>query len=358
MRRDIENIFSLVADNPLFTRLTQIDEAYLVGGAIRDYLLQRPISDYDFVIREKDFDKIKKIVLSLGLRHFTLNSGKLEFIRVIFDKYTFDFTKLIDTLDIDYNKRDFTINSIYINVKDKKVFANKRSFEDLENKLIRIVNESSISSDPVRIIRAIRFANELSFKIEKNTMQKILKNTSLISLSKKERVREEIKKILDSDIGSLFNILEGTFDIDFQESKRRFKMARNFNELNRNISQGITFLDLFVVCLISSKLPFFRYGFEGREEKFINKALQTYFDDDFEHRFNIFVSNREKLVPIMITLLKAPLEIAENYAEEFLNWSNIKIGGRELESFVKERKISRREARLILLKERCLKSEV
>ncbi len=358
MRRDIEDIFSLVSDNPLFRRLTQFDEAYLVGGAIRDYLLQRPVSDFDFVVTEKDFDELKKTILSQGLRYFTLNRGKLEFIRVIFDKYTFDFTKLIDTLDKDYNKRDFTVNSIYINVKNKKVFASKRSFEDLGNNLIRIVSKSSIPSDPVRIVRAIRFANELSFKIEKTTIQEILKNTSLINLSKKERVREEIKKILDSDVSNLFNTLEEVFGINFQESKIRFKMAENFKELNCEINQDVTFLDLFFVCLISSKLPFFKYGFEGHEEKLINKVLQTYFEEDFECRFNIFISNREKLVPIMIALLKAPLEIAENYAKEFLNWSSIKIGGKELESFVKERKTSRRDARLILLKERCLKYEV
>lgn len=357
MGRKISNIFSLLKDNPVFNLLNSFDEAYLVGGAVRDYLLKREIKDYDFVVKEEDFEVLKSFALKEKLPHFILNAKNLEFLRIIFPEYTLDFTKLTDPLKVDIEKRDFTINSIYVNVKSPEIVLHK-GFSDIKDGIIKTVNENSINDDPIRIFRAIRLANSLNFKIDEGTIREMLKAVPLLYKVKKERAREEVKKILNTSIINLFVMLGDIFKKDFHEEIERFKIAKKFPELKREINQDVSYIDLFIVSLISAKIPFFSCCFEGKERDIIGRILNIDFKDRFEDLFEIFVSNRDKKIPILIALFKANIEKSEKIGKMLLSWSKIRISGSEIEKFSKKNGISKKQARFSILKERCSKSEV
>ena len=358
MERAVKDILKLLNGSVLFDYLLTFDEVFLVGGAIRDFLLGREVFDFDFVLRDNEFEKVKEFANENKLPNFILNRGKYELLRIILDKYTYDFTKLSEALSEDIEKRDFTINAIYINIKSERVIACKLAFENLKNKALQAVNESSIKADPVRLLRAIRFSAEYNFSIENSTKLLILDSIPELRNVKKERVREEIKKILDCDTKKVLSVLELLFGIDLNDLRERVDLLNDFSILRKEINQDVTYEDLFKVAFLSQKLPFFSFGFEGHEREVITRVLDTPFKESFEGRFSIFTGNRDKLVPVLISLFKAPKDDAEKYAKLFLKWSEIKISGSDIEEFLSKEVLEIKEARMKILKERCLKYEV
>ena len=358
MERAVKDILELLNGSVLFDYLLTLNEVFLVGGAIRDFLLGREVFDFDFVLRDNEFEKVKKFANENKLPNFILSKGKYELLRIVLDKYTYDFTKLSEALSEDIKKRDFTINAIYLNIKSEKVITCELSFENLKNKILQVVNESSIKTDPVRLLRAIRFSVEYNFSIENSTKLLILDSVPKLRNVKKERVREEIKKILDCDIKKVLSVLELLFGIDLKDLRERADLLNDFSILSKEINKDVTYEDLFKVALLSQKLPFFSLGFEGHEREVLMRVLDTPFKESFEERFSIFTENRDKLVPVLISLFKAPINDAEKYARLFLKWSEIKISGRDIEEFLPKEVLDIKEARMKILKERCLKYEV
>jgi poly(A) polymerase/tRNA nucleotidyltransferase (CCA-adding enzyme) len=189
-------------------------EAYLVGGCVRDLLLNKKPKDWDITTNAHPED-IQKIFPNSFYenRFFTVgvktesSDHTLKVIEITTfrkeSKYS-DFrhpdeVEFAQKLEEDLKRRDFTINALAIN-KDLEVLDYFDGLKDLKNKLIKTVGkpEERFKEDPLRMLRAIRLACELNFDIEKNTLETIKNIANFIQLIAKERVRDEFIKIIMS----------------------------------------------------------------------------------------------------------------------------------------------------------------
>lgn len=180
-------------------------EAYLIGGAPRDYVLNLNINDYDVTtniektILENNFNIIKK---NKDFFNYIINYEnviiQLTLFREDFYKDKSRFPKVISTNDFnkDLNRRDFTINTIYMNYEKKLFFPNLSKF-DLEHELIRCVIDPNVSftQDPLRILRAIKYALKLNFEIEKKTFIAMQNNKDKLNNISIKRCLVEYQKI-------------------------------------------------------------------------------------------------------------------------------------------------------------------
>ena len=183
-------------------------EAYIVGGYVRDYLLGIESSDIDVCTnaRVKDIMEIFKDT--------NCTSNEYGSVKIITDKLRVDITtyrrdlryngdrrkveiEYVDNLIDDINRRDFTMNTICMN-KDKGIIDILNGQKDIENRIIRCVGniEDRINEDPLRMLRAVRFATTLGFVIEEELYRKLKENKALISQLSRERIKEELTKIL------------------------------------------------------------------------------------------------------------------------------------------------------------------
>ncbi|GIW65615.1 MAG: HDIG domain-containing protein [Candidatus Parcubacteria bacterium] len=190
------------------------DESYLVGGCVRDLILNRKPKDWDITTKNSP-EEIKKIFpnsfyenrfFTVGVKTNsddpTLNIIEITTFRTE-GKYS-DFrhpdeVKIAKTLKKDLKRRDFTINALAL---DKKfnVIDYFNGIEDLKNKLIRTVGNpiERFKEDPLRMIRAIRLSCQLNFQIENKTLETIKSLSSFINLISKERIKDELIKIIIS----------------------------------------------------------------------------------------------------------------------------------------------------------------
>lgn len=179
---------------------------YIVGGTSRDYLLKRDISDFDFATDATPYQM--KLFLDNGIYTFAkYGTVKLKINNIHVDITTFrkeenysDYRhpgKIIFTKNIeeDYLRRDFTINALYID-ENYKIFDFCSGIDDLNNKVIRFIGEPSkrIKEDPLRILRAKRFAKKLGFTLSSDTKKAIDDNIDLIDKLNPQKVKEELKK--------------------------------------------------------------------------------------------------------------------------------------------------------------------
>lgn len=195
----------------IFTKLAKLfnDNGYrlfIIGGTSRDYLLNRKVDDYDFVSDATPGDM--KRFLEDANYHFE----KYGSVRAKVDGVHVDITTLreegdyldsrhpskityVKEIEKDYIRRDFTINAIYLDEK-LNVIDPSNGMADLENGVIRFIGEPEkrIKEDPLRILRAERFAKKLNFVIEPKSLEAIEKNRHLLDKINPDKIREEIRK--------------------------------------------------------------------------------------------------------------------------------------------------------------------
>lgn len=211
--------------NPIFKAVTEVadqinQETYVVGGFVRDYLLNRgQKKDIDFVTVGNGILLAKELSNKLGntsqvsvfkrfgTAMFKYNNIELEFVGARKESYSEDSRKphVEDgTLEDDQKRRDFTINTLAISM-NKDTFGELldpfNGVEDLENKILRTPLEPNVtySDDPLRMMRAIRFAAQLDFEIEEASFQAIIDNADRINIVSFERVMDEFQKIMMTD---------------------------------------------------------------------------------------------------------------------------------------------------------------
>lgn len=185
-------------------------EAYLVGGYVRDYLLRKKTKDIDICTnaRPKDMMKIfnneKISLLEYGNVLLELNDYEFEITTFRKDLDYFNNRKpkeiiYVDSLEEDVLRRDFTINSICMN-KDKKIIDFLNGRRDLSKRIIRTIGDADLrfKEDALRIMRAIRFAVVLNFKLDDSVKNAIKKNKELLRNLSYERKKEELNKIFSS----------------------------------------------------------------------------------------------------------------------------------------------------------------
>jgi len=211
-----EDIFKKIMDTSF-----ELDiKSFVVGGFVRDYLLNRKIvkdidilcigSGIDFAINvQKSIDKSKKINIykRFGTAMIKWKDYTIEFVGARKESYSKDTRKpkvkpgsFID----DMNRRDFTINTLAISLNKEnygELIDTFNGIDDLKNGIIKTPTDpdKTFSDDPLRILRAVRFSSQLKYDIEENTYKSIEANLDRIKILSGERISEEINKILMQD---------------------------------------------------------------------------------------------------------------------------------------------------------------
>lgn len=196
---------------------------YVVGGYVRDIFLHRHSKDIDFVTVGSGIEVAEAVAATLGKgcqAHVFRNFGtaqvkrhdlELEFVGARRESYSRDSRKPIvedGTLDDDLSRRDFTINAMAICVNAAEFGELIDPFDglaDLDDQLIRTPLDPDVtfSDDPLRMMRAIRFATQLGFTIYDETFEAISRNASRIKIISHERIADELMKIMSSPVPSI-----------------------------------------------------------------------------------------------------------------------------------------------------------
>ena len=234
--------------HPIFQVISELadqinQETYVIGGFVRDLILNRPSPDIDVVtigsgihlaemVAKKLGPNIQVSVFkTFGTAMLKYQSLEVEFVGARKESYNEDSRKPIvedGTLEEDQNRRDFTNNAMAICLNSKRFGELIDPFggiQDIENKILRTPLEPGItfSDDPLRMMRAIRFASQLGFTIESKTLEAISLNKKRIHIISKERIGEELNKIILSSKPSIgFKLLDktGLLEIIFPELHR------------------------------------------------------------------------------------------------------------------------------------------
>ncbi len=216
-------------------------ESYVIGGFVRDLLLNRDSKkDIDVVAVGSGIELALKVSELLpkqpkvqvfktyGTAMLRFEDTEIEFVGARKESYHFESRNPVvenGTLQDDQNRRDLTINALALSL-NKDTFGDLSDpfdgLTDLENKIIKTPLDPDItfSDDPLRMLRAIRFANQLGFEIEENSLKSITKNAERINIISGERIVDELNKILSTDkpsIGFLLLFQTGLLDIILPE---------------------------------------------------------------------------------------------------------------------------------------------
>lgn len=214
-------------DNKVFKQIGTIAdqlglETYVVGGYVRDLLLKRPSKDIDFVCLGSGIELAQKVAVALGptvrvtvfksfgTAQIVYDDLELEFVGARKESYRHDSRKPIvenGTLEDDQKRRDFTINALAISLNKESYGELIDPFggqADMKKKIIRTPLDPKItfSDDPLRMMRAIRFASQLNYDIEPNSFQAIIDQADRIKIVSQERITDELNKVILSPIPS------------------------------------------------------------------------------------------------------------------------------------------------------------
>ena len=194
-------------------------ECYVVGGYVRDLFLERPSKDIDVVCVGSGIELAKAVCKRLGrgahlsvFRNFGTAQVKgknleVEFVGARRESYSHDSRKPVvedGTLEDDQQRRDFTINALAVCLNSERFGELVDPFNgiwDLEDRIIATPLDPDVtfSDDPLRMMRAIRFATQLNFEIEPETFEALHRNRERISIISGERIADELQKIMASD---------------------------------------------------------------------------------------------------------------------------------------------------------------
>ena len=210
-------VFSVVSDIVEATG----EQAFVIGGFVRDILLNRPSKDIDIVtigsgiaLAEKVHQAFRgshlSVFKSFGTAMVKIRDAEVEFVGARRESYRADSRKPIvedGTLEDDQNRRDFTINALALSLR-KENYGNLvdpfGGIADLQNGIIRtpLDPEITFSDDPLRMLRAIRFATRFGFSIEEKTLEGIVKTANRIEIISMERICDELNKMMLADTPS------------------------------------------------------------------------------------------------------------------------------------------------------------
>ena len=242
----IKTSYKEALNNKIFEVISQASQelnvdSYVIGGFVRDLLLNRDFKkDIDIVAVGSGIELALKVSQLLpnkpkvqvfktyGTAMLRFEDTEIEFVGARKESYHFESRNPVvenGTLEDDQNRRDFTINALALSLNAENFGELSDPFnglEDLKNKIIRTPLDPDItfSDDPLRMLRGIRFANQLGFYIEGNSLDSITKNAERIKIISGERIVDELNKILSTDkpsVGFLLLFKTGLLEIILPE---------------------------------------------------------------------------------------------------------------------------------------------
>lgn len=352
-----ENNYKEALQHVVFNTITQAAsnlelDSYVIGGFVRDYILQRgSAKDIDIVAVGSGIELAKEVSKLLpnqpkiqifktyGTAMLKAGDVEVEFVGARKESYQENSRNPIvenGTLQDDQNRRDFTINALALSLsKDNfgDILDPFDGLEDLRSKIIRTPLDPDItySDDPLRMMRAIRFATQLNFKIEERSLKAITKNKDRIKIITKERIVDELHKILLSEKPSIgFLLLEKTGllpyilpelvalkGIDEVEGQRHKDNFYHTLEVVDNISENTDDLWLRWAALLHDigKAPTKRFSkkvgwtFHGHEfvgSKMVYKLFK---------RLKMPLNDKMKFVQKMVLMSSRPIVIASEVTD-------------------------------------------
>ena len=203
--------------------------AYIVGGAVRDYCLKRAITDWD-VATSATPGEIKMVFH--GIRLFAL---KHDTVTLVDSGHHFEVTTFRgkkNNIEVDLGHRDFTINAMAFDLENEEILDPHGGKSDIKRKLVRAIGDpdARFREDPLRLLRAVRLATGLKFRIETETLNTLTRMAPLLRPVASERIREELMKILMSPKPSTgFNLMvkTGLLTHFLPELLEGYKMRQN-----------------------------------------------------------------------------------------------------------------------------------
>lgn len=219
-------IFKIIAE----VAKSEQQRIFVIGGFVRDYFLRRPSNDIDIVVEGNGINIAKKVAKTTGIKKVSVfkNFGTamlhyketdIEFVGARKESYDSNSRNPVvenGTLEDDQNRRDFTINALALSLNEEDFGMLIDPFggiQDLHDKIIRtpLDPDTTFSDDPLRMLRAIRFATQLQFRIDDNVFEAICNNRHRLKIVSMERIIYELNKILKSPKPSTgFKLLDRT----------------------------------------------------------------------------------------------------------------------------------------------------
>ena len=179
---------------------------YMIGSCSRDFLLNRQIKDYDFVTDATPNDiskflKVDQTFAKFGTVKFKFQGELIDIVTLRKEENYLDYRHpskitFIKDINVDYLRRDFTINAIYIDESYKILDPSKQGIKDLNDKILRFIGDplERIKEDPLRILRAYRFIKKYNLSCDEFTYKILKENRYLLNELNKDKILQEIKK--------------------------------------------------------------------------------------------------------------------------------------------------------------------
>jgi putative nucleotidyltransferase with HDIG domain len=171
------------------------DELWLVGGAVRDVLLGRPLTDWDLVTTGDAEAVARTYAKAVGAPVFPLSERHGAW-RVVGEEREVDITGAPDGITADLLRRDLTVNAIAVRLSDGELMAVPGALDDLEAGVLRAVSDQSFRDDPLRLLRLVRLAIELDLEIDESTIALARRDAERAAEPAGERQRAELERIL------------------------------------------------------------------------------------------------------------------------------------------------------------------
>lgn len=346
--------YTKALNNPIFKIIAQASQelnmdSYVIGGFVRDFLLQRDFKkDIDIVAIGSGIDLALKVSELLpnkpkvqvfknyGTAMLRYKEMDIEFVGARKESYNQESRNPIvenGTLEDDQNRRDFTINALAfsLNLKNYGDLVDPfNGLEDLENKLLRTPLNPDItySDDPLRMLRGIRFATQLNFEIDAESLTAIERNKERINIISGERIVDELNKILSTDkpsIGFLHLYKTGLLDIILPE----LTALNNVEEIEGHTHKNNFYHTLEVVDNIcpNTEDVWLRWSAllhdigKAPTKKFSKKQGWTFHGHEFLggkmakkifERLHMPLNNKLKFVQKMVTMSSRPIVLAQD----------------------------------------------